>query len=379
MRAFVFPDRALAKRAGQFVWLSINTELAGNAPFLKKYPVQAWPSFFVISPDSETVAYRWVGGATVAQMQKILDDGRRAARPGTSAFETTLARADRLYGAGKSAEAVAAYRETLALAPKGWSRYGRTMESLLFAMESSHDSEGCARAALEAYPKLAESPSAASVAASGLGCALDIPAEKPGRAELVASLEKATREAMANPRLVLAADDRSGVYQSLIAAREDAKDAAGQRKMTEEWSEFLDAEAARAKTPEQRAAFDSHRLGAYLALKAPEKAVPMLGASERELPDDYNPPARLALAYKAMERFDDALAASDRALSKAYGPRKVGILRTRAEIYESMGNPERAASTLEAAIVYAEALPEEQRYEGMVASLQKKLGEIRKP
>ena len=78
MRAFVFPDPALAKRAGQFVWLSVNTELAGNTPFLKKYPVQAWPSFYVISPDSETVVYRWMGGATVAQMEKILDDGLKA-------------------------------------------------------------------------------------------------------------------------------------------------------------------------------------------------------------------------------------------------------------------------------------------------------------
>src|SRR5260221_8713249 len=134
MRAFVFPDPALAKRAGQFVWLSINTELAGSAPFLKKYPVQAWPSFFVINPDSETVVYRWMGGATVAQMEKILDDGRRAARPGRNEFETKLAKADRLYGAGKNAEAAKAYREALPLAPKGWARYGRTIQSLLFAL-----------------------------------------------------------------------------------------------------------------------------------------------------------------------------------------------------------------------------------------------------
>ena len=52
----------------------------------------------------------------------------------------------------------------------------------------------------------------------------------------------------------------------------------------------------------------------------------MLQASERDLPDDYNPPARLATAYKAMRRWDEALAASDRALAKAYGPRKLGML-----------------------------------------------------
>ncbi len=379
MRAFVFTDKSLARRAGQFVWLSINTELASNAPFLKKYPVQAWPSLYVINAETETVAYRWMGGATVPQMEKILDDGRSAVRPARNAFETSLARADRLYGAGKNSEAAAAYREALALAPANWSRYGRTVESLLFALESSHDAEGCARVARDAYPRVSESASAGNIAAGGLGCALEVPADKPGRAELVAFLEKATNAAMANPRLVMTADDRSGLYETLIDAREDAKDEVGQRKITQEWSAFLDAEAARAKTVEQRSSLDPHRLVAYLALKTPEKAVPMLEASERDLPRDYNPPARLALAYKAMGRFDDAIAASDRALAKAYGPRKVGILRTRSEIYQGMGKPDQAAATLETAISYAEALPEEQRTENMVSSLRKKVEEIRKP
>ncbi len=184
---------------------------------------------------------------------------------------------------------------------------------------------------------------------------------------------------MANPRLVMTADDRSSLYQVLIDAREDAKDEAGQRKTTEEWSAFLDAEAARAKTPEQRSSLDPHRLLAYIALKTPEKAVPMLEASERDLPDDYNPPARLALAYKEMGRFDDAISASDRALAKAYGPRKVGILRTRAEIYEAMGKPELAASTLREAIDYSEKLPDEQKSDARIAALRKKLGEVLKP
>ena len=71
----------------------------------------------------------------------------------------------------------------------------------------------------------------------------------------------------------------------------------------------------------------------------------MLEASERDLPDDYNPPARLAAAYKAMKRYDDALAASDRALAKAYGPRKIGILQTRADIYTAQGDVPSARKT----------------------------------
>ena len=58
MRAFVFTDRALARRAGQFVWLSIDTEKQGNAPFLTKFPVEAWPSFYVLDPATESVALK---------------------------------------------------------------------------------------------------------------------------------------------------------------------------------------------------------------------------------------------------------------------------------------------------------------------------------
>ena len=73
MRAFVFTDKALAKHAGQFVWLSIDTEKSGNAAFAAKYPVRVWPSLFVIDPEKETIALRWAGGATVGQLEKLRD------------------------------------------------------------------------------------------------------------------------------------------------------------------------------------------------------------------------------------------------------------------------------------------------------------------
>ena len=106
MRAFVFTDRALARHAGRFVWLSIDTEKPGNASFLTRYPVEAWPSFFVLDPATEKVALRWVGGATVGQLEKILSDGRAAVSGKETGVEEILARADAHYGAGKNAEAV---------------------------------------------------------------------------------------------------------------------------------------------------------------------------------------------------------------------------------------------------------------------------------
>jgi tetratricopeptide (TPR) repeat protein len=373
MRAFVFTDKALARHAGQFVWLSIDTERAGNAPFLTKYPVEAWPTYFVLDPKSEKAALRWVGGATVGQLEKILDDGRLAVRGKEKGVEELLARADAAFGSGRNADAVRDYREALQKAPPGWARYGRTVESLLFALQRVKDQKGCAETARAAFPKLAATSSAANVAGSGLDCAVGLEADDPARAELVAALAADARQVLASPRPDIAADDISSLYESLASERESAGDKAGSKKVFSERAAFLEEAAGRASSPEARAVFDSHRLSTYIALGEPERAIPMLEASERDLPDDYNPPARLALAYKAAKRYDEALAASDRALAKAYGPRKIGILQTRAEIYAERGDAPAARRTLEETVRYADSLPPGQRSATTIAKLKKKL------
>jgi thioredoxin-like negative regulator of GroEL len=373
MRAFVFTDKALARRAGQFVWLSIDTEKQGNAPFLTKFPVEAWPSFYVLDPARESVALKWVGGASVRQVEKILDDGRQSVRGGEKGVEEILARADRLYGEGKHAEAARAYRDALSRAPGTWPRYGRAVESLLFSLQMTHDQKGCAETARAAFPRLKRTSSAANVAASGLDCALNLKPEDPERATLVGALTANSREIVSARRPDIAADDISSVYENLAAEREAAKDEEGRKKVLSARAAFLEAEAARAKNPDARAVFDSHRLSTYLALNEPARAIPMLEASERDLPDDYNPPARLAVALNAMKKYDEALAASDRALARAYGPRKIGILRTRAEIYAAMGNAGAARETLQETVRYAESLPAGQRSDKTIAALKKKL------
>jgi hypothetical protein len=77
-----------------------------------------------------------------------------------------------------------------------------------------------------------------------------------------------------------------------------------------------------------------------------------------------------------LKRYDEALAASDRALARAYGPRKIGILRTRAEIYVATGDPGAARRTMEETVRYAESLPPGQRSDKTVAALKKKLEAI---
>lgn len=372
MAAFVFTDKSLEPNAGRFVWLKIDIENSKNSAFLTKYKIEAVPSLYVFNPKSETVAIRYVGAATVPQLKKLLADGERAVAGRGGRLAQALGRADKLYGAGRNAEAAKAYQETLKLAPAGWPRYGRTVESLLFALSSTNESETCANIAKQTYPKLRKTSSSANVAAMGLDCAVSLPSTNHFRSELVAQLRQYALEVVAS-NVTMAADDRSGVYGSLVSEREEAGDEPGTKDVAGKWAAFLEKEAAAAKSPEARTVFDSHRLSAYLAVDQPERAIPMLQQSERDLPDDYNPPARLAIAYLAMKKYDEALAASDRALPKVYGPRKLGVLRTRADIYKGKGDIDAAKKTIEDAIAFAESLPEGQRSERSIAALKKRL------
>ena len=387
MRAFVFTDASLKRHAGRFVWLDLDTEKGKNAAARKQLKVQALPTYFIVDPETEKVALRWVGGMTLAQFERVLDEGQLAAtgaRAGvpvvaTEAADVALDRADRLYGDGDFAAAATAYAEAIAGAPRDWPRYGRSVESLLFALSQTDSTLACATLALEAYPRLRGTPSAANVAASGLDGALGLPEDHARRRDLIALNEANLRAALADTAVKIAADDRSSCMAALMEARKDAADSVGARRMAEEWAAYLEREAGRAQTAEQRTVFDSHRLSAYLELGQPERAIPVLEAAERELPDDYNPPARLAVAYMSLKRWDDALAATGRALAKVYGPRKLRVMQARADCFAGKGDVPSARKTLEEAVAFAESLPPGQRSEAAIAALKKKLEALAAP
>src|SRR5262249_4074814 len=181
-----------------------------------------------------------------------------------------------------------AYRDFLARAPAGWPPYARTLESLLFALQRSHDDKGCAETAAAAYSKLKATSSSANLAGTGLDCALKIPAQDPARAGLVAALTADAREVVSARRRDVAVDDISSVYLTLADEREAAGDSEGRRAVLSDEATYLESEAQRAATPQARMVFDAHRLTAYRALGQPERAIPMLEASERDVPEDYN-------------------------------------------------------------------------------------------
>jgi len=373
MRAYVFTDASLKRYAGRFVWLSMDTERADAAPFLEKFPVEGWPTLFVIDPRTERAALTWPGSATVAQLSRLLEDGERAVKGSVKGLDAKLAALDQAFTQKRHEEAARLGAKLAAEAPKDWPGRPRAVGLWINALFPLKQWEPCAKTALAELEKLPRIAAYADVVNMGLGCAGEIPKETAGRAQLLEALEKAAVDLLEKRDVPVAADDYSGMFMSVVNAREERGDEEGARAMTESWARYLEEQAEKAPSAEARTVFDSHRLTAYRKLKQPEKAVTMLQDAEKALPEDFNPPARLALAYRDMGRFDDALAASDRALARASGPRRLGILSTRAEIQQKKGDVGAAKKTLDDALAFAATLPRAQQRQGTVDSLKKQL------
>jgi tetratricopeptide (TPR) repeat protein len=367
LRSHVFTDAALKKQAGRFVWLSIDTEKEQNRAFIDAHPIEVWPTLLVLDPSGHA-ALRWAGALDATQLVKLLDDGERAI-----AGQDALGRADKLAADGKPADAVKAYQEALGQIAED--KKPRVVEELVLALSREGDPQKCADTARAWEKKLPRGSSYANVASMGLSCALDAPKEASWRAAAISELATAAGQAVELPGLL--ADDRSGVYETIVAAKIDAGDVPGAKAAAGKWLGFLEKEAAAAKTPEARAAFDPHRLNAAMALGEPARVVPALQQSEKDLPKDYNPPARLVTAYKAMGKLDDALAASDRALSKAYGPRRLRILDMKAKVQLEKGDRAGAKATIAEGVKIASELPASQHGPQLLARWQKKLAEMK--
>jgi hypothetical protein len=125
-------------------------------------------------------------------------------------------------------------------------------------------------------------------------------------------------------------------------------------------SAMLEAAAATAPDTTTAATFDAHRTDSYLYLGEPAKAEAMLTAREKEMPNDYNPPARLARVLLEEKRAPEAEAAVNRALAlMPQGPRKVGILGLKARILEAQGKDK--APVLREQLALMNSLPATQR------------------
>jgi hypothetical protein len=220
-------------------------------------------------------------------------------------------------------------------------------------------------------PSLPRGTSFVNAIALGLDCAAGT---DPTTSQVRDGLVALAQEGLKIPELV--PDDRSALYDSVVRAYAADHAEAARKEAAERWFAFLTAEAGKATTPERRAVFDSHLVSAATALGDPLRAVPALSASERDAPEDYNPPARLALVYFRAAKLDHALAAADRALGKVYGPRSIEVQLLKARILFRKGDRVGGQQVIDQALAVAQSLPASQGRDDMIARVRKQQAEL---
>jgi tetratricopeptide (TPR) repeat protein len=374
LRAFVLEDPAMAPLADRFIWLAIDTEKEKNQGFLRSFPVEFWPTLGVIDPATGKAVLRWPGSVTLPELTELLTDAEQAIKPGDAGSEAirALLRGEQEAAAGRQAESIEAFRAAIKAAPPGWSRRARAVDGLTTQLTKARQHEECVRVAREQLPALGRGTSVANVALAGLECAGKLPpgeATKEAQKSLVQAVETLARDS-AQPILD---DDRSSLFEALVDARKEAGDKEGAHRLALDWSAFVDGKAQAARNPAERVVFDAHRMLAYLELGEAPKALAMIEQSQREFPQDYNHPARLAKVYSETNRYPEALAAIDRSLALAYGPRKLKLYNLKARILTKKGDRPAARAALEEGIREGEGMKLEGKQAKGLADLRAEL------
>lgn len=361
MRANVLNDAALVKRARQFAWLSIDSDKPANAAFVEKFATGGVPLFLLIDPATEKPALSWYGTATAPQLITLMEDGMRAMAGGGTGGDAWLARADELNGQKKPGEAAKLYEQALQTGGSSWPHRARTIESLVMAYSFARDQAACTETAAREAPAMQRDRSFVNTVYFGLDCA------KPGAPEL-SGLEKLAEEGVKIPGVL--GDDTSGLYQILASIYRRDKDEDAATRTATAWLHYLQQQIAHAPNAEARMGYDLHLVSAANFLHTPEVALAEIERAERELPEDYNPSRLAAGIYQQMGRGDDALAACDRALRKAYGGPKLSLYLTKGRILEKKGDTEGAKTAYSEGIAFGRTLPDSVG-KGTLAALEK--------
>ena len=381
MQRFVFPDAGLRPVKDAVVWLAIDSENPKNNAFLDRFPLDAWPTFLVIEPRAERVVGRWIGAASVNDFRRFVQEGARAA--GSEKHDAATAALHKGYEArakGDFAAAASAYRKALEATRKDDPARPERLVLLSTALARGKTPEAareCVQLALREMEHAGETSVATDFLATADACAQRLPAGDRQVAQLREKSIARLTPLIANPAAPLSADDRSDAQSSL----KDFLEAAGRHEeavqVMRDRARLLEEAASNAPDATLASTFDAHRTETYLYLKEPQKAEQLLAEREKQMPDDYNPPARLARVLLEEGKLPEAEAAVDRALSKmTRGQRRIGVLGLKVRILDKQGKP--TAAVVQEQLEVLRELPKTQRSPELEAQLQKKLAEAQK-
>jgi len=387
MKHDVLAGPGIAPLAERFVWLALDTDAEENAPALERLPVSSWPTFYVVSPVDESVQARYVGAASIDQFREFLAVGEAGhldalAAGGELAADDPrhlLRRAERAAAAGDLARADELYGEALDAAPADWPRRADVLTSRIAARARQQRWVACAELGLVEMGATGSSASAGDFCYWAVSCAGELESGDLLREQVhMRALERLS--ALADDEgAPLSADDRSDVLRLLREVQHETGDREGARSTAERQLAWLDEAAAAASGPVSASTFNWPRAEVYVYLKRGAEIIPALERSAADLPEDYDPPYRVAWVALQIGDLDRALPAAERALALAYGPRKGRVLTLIADIHAARGDSAAERDHREQALAHYESLPPGQRDERAIEAARAALEKMDEP
>jgi len=360
MKHFVLDAPALRSLGSSVVFVAVDTDREQNAKFVDKYAIDVWPTFFLLDPDSGDVLGYWPGSASIREMDEFVREtlaareARQASKLDPKSPLVPLLAAKNAQARSDYDEAAKLYGQAIAKAPANWNRRSETLLGWISALFNAGRAERCVAVGLKHLDEVHGASKPTDFVRTLYDCSEHLKSAADKQRVSDATLKK-LQSIADSPHPESTPDDRAdtlGILASVLVDRGDRKRAA---EVHARRLKLLEDAAAKAPTPAAAATYDYARANAYLSVGRAQEAIQMLEAREKQLPSSYEPPARLASVLNALKRHTEALAAIDRALEHAYGPRRLGYLDLKADIQIALGDRAGAVKTLEELVAGHEA------------------------
>jgi thiol-disulfide isomerase/thioredoxin len=377
MQRYVISDPGMKPLAGEVVWTAVETETEKNKPVVDKFPVDSWPTFLMVDPDSEKVLGRWIGSASVQELRAFVQEGIKTYKQTNKPDAASLAQreGDSLRVAGELAKSSAAYGKSVQLSKADDSQRPERVNLYIGSLLKQRTPEAmkaCVQVGLKEARNQPETAVGGDFVSFAVNCAGRLPREDAEAAKMRALGISRLKEILAKPDAPLAADDRSDSLATLAELLDETGKHDEALAAMRERAQVLEKAAAAAPDATMASTFDPHRMDTYVYLGELPRAEELLTKREAEMPSDYNPPARLARVLLKEKKLAEAESAVDRALSKMdRGQRRVGILELKKQILEAQRKP--AADVLREELEVLRGLPKTQRQPQREAELEAQL------
>ncbi|OGQ24757.1 MAG: hypothetical protein A2138_20350 [Deltaproteobacteria bacterium RBG_16_71_12] len=370
MKRDVLHHPALGAYQSRVTFVEIDTDRPQNADFVARYPVRGWPTFFAVDPTSGVILAVQGGSMSLAETIAFLDRALTLRSSGAPA-DAALAAGYRALQDGDARAAAARFEQAAAM---GGARRTEAATAAYRAWREAKDHAACVRSALAALGVVEGSAAAGDTASYLLLCAEELPKDDAARAGALQTAQAKLEALVKTPAAGAAVDDRADVMINLADLYEQQGRKDDARALHEQRLRLLDDDA-RSADPLAARVHDYARMNSYLALGRGDEAVALFHARIAQLPDDYEAHARLASTLFKLERYHEAQPIAERAVTLAYGPRRLRYLLLLADVCAKRGDRAAERAALERLVRENDALDGKLRLDDLAAKATSRLAE----